>query len=82
MDGQRVLLSFIIPLYNCEKYIERCLRSISNIDLPEEDYEIVVVDDGSSDNGSIICKKYRETHPNLHLFQQKMQEHLLRETKD
>lgn len=71
MDGQRVLLSFIIPLYNCEKYIERCLRSISNIDLTEEDYEIVVVDDGSSDNGSIICKKYRETHSNLHLFQQK-----------
>lgn len=50
-----MLLSIIIPAYNAEKYIEKCLTSvISN----SSDVEIIVVNDGSSDKTEEICQKY------------------------
>lgn len=42
-------LSFIIPMYNAEKVIERTLRSILDANLPRDFYEVIVVDDGSTD---------------------------------
>lgn len=52
-------LSVIIPLYNCETVILRCLKSIDNID----DMEIIVVDDGSTDHGVDVVMDYAESHP-------------------
>lgn len=52
------LISIIIPIYNAEKSLNRCLESIKNqtyINL-----EILLIDDGSSDNSSKICKKFCE----------------------
>lgn len=49
-------VSIIIPAYNAEKYIEKCLESIKN-QLSEED-EILIIDDGSIDRTAEICKKY------------------------
>lgn len=51
------LLSIIIPAYNIEAYIAKCLDSLYNQDLPESDYEIIVVDDGSSDATAAEAKK-------------------------
>lgn len=45
-----VRLSIIIPLYNVESYIIQCLDSIYLQKLLEEEFEIIVVDDGSTDN--------------------------------
>lgn len=45
-----ILLSIIIPVYNVEKYIEKCIRSLYDQDLPQEQYEVIVVDDCSPDN--------------------------------
>lgn len=42
-------VSVVIPVYNQEKYIGRCLRSILNQSLARDDYEVVVIDDGSND---------------------------------
>lgn len=53
-----MFISFIIPLYNCEQYVERCLDSIADAQLNPNDYEIVVVNDGSTDHGPEICSKY------------------------
>lgn len=64
-------LSIVIPLYNKEKYIERCLKSLLNQDLPESDYEIVVVDDGSKDKGGELVEKMAETHRGIQFFRQK-----------
>lgn len=50
------LLSIIIPAYNCEKHIERCLDSLINQTYKE--LEIIVIDDGSSDNTYLLCEKY------------------------
>ena len=47
-------ISFIIPMYNAEKYIAACIESIQSQDLNMLGYEIVIVDDGSSDNGKNI----------------------------
>ena len=51
-------LSVIIPVYNSENYIDRCISSIMNQSYP--DLEIIIVDDGSTDKSLEICKKYAE----------------------
>jgi glycosyltransferase involved in cell wall biosynthesis len=55
-------LSVIIPAYNSEKYIERCLRSLQAQSLDESTFEIIVIDDGSTDATSKIIKtKFQKT---------------------
>lgn len=58
-------LSIIIPMYNAEKYIEACLDSILNSDLPKEEYEVIIVNDGSKDKGPEIAQEYCEKHDNF-----------------
>lgn len=65
-----MFLSFIIPLYNAERFISEALNSIYNISLDERDFEVVVIDDGSKDDGAEVVKKYARTHRNLRLIQQ------------
>lgn len=54
------LLSFIIPIYNREKLLEDCLKSVLNINSNE--YEIILVDDNSEDKSEEICKNYAKTY--------------------
>ena len=49
-------ISVIVPVYNVEKFIRRCLDSIRNQTL--KDLEIILVDDGSTDNSGVICDEY------------------------
>ncbi len=56
-----MLFSVLIPLYNAEKYIAECIDSVLAQDF--DDYEIVIVDDGSTDNGGKITDRYQEKHP-------------------
>ena len=44
-----MFLSFIVPVYNDETYLAECLRSLEEQDIPKKDYEILCVNDGSSD---------------------------------
>ena len=46
-------LSFIIPVYNSEKYIRKCVESITS--QTDRDFELILVNDGSKDNSGIIC---------------------------
>lgn len=55
--------SILIPVYNSEKYIEECLQSIFNQTI--NDYQIVLVDDGSTDNSGEICDRYKNKYPEL-----------------
>lgn len=43
-------LSIIIPIYNVEKYIERCAESVLNQNVPPSQYEVIFVNDGTKDN--------------------------------
>ena len=50
------LISVIVPIYNVEKYINRCIDSI--IEQTYTNLEIILVDDGSTDNSGSICDEY------------------------
>lgn len=54
-----VFLSIIVPIYNVENYIEKCIASI--IQNTSANFELILVIDGSPDNSISICKKYKET---------------------
>jgi len=51
-------ISVIIPIYNQEKFISRCLDSVEEQDYPKDNIEIIIVDDGSTDNSINIASKY------------------------
>lgn len=63
-----MLISFVIPIYNTAACLERCLDSIFNQSF--SDFEIVLVDDGSTDNGLAIAEGYTATHENMRVFSQ------------
>ena len=49
-----IKISIIVPAYNAEKYLERCLDSLVNQDLPTGEYEVIVINDGSTDRTEAI----------------------------
>ena len=72
MDNQ-LFLSIIIPVYNGEKYIEDCLNSCLTQDLDSDKYEIIVIDDGSTDNSVNIIEDYIKKHNNIYFIKNQHQ---------
>ncbi|MFA5499797.1 MAG: glycosyltransferase [Candidatus Omnitrophota bacterium] len=64
------ILSVVIPTYNRKDLLKECLESLFNQTYPKEDYEIVVVDDGSTDGTEEALKGLRAEHGNLRYFRQ------------
>lgn len=65
-------LSIIIPLYNAAEFIERCVASCADQGLGES-FEIIVVDDGSTDNSLAVAERLRDKYPMLRVFSQENQ---------
>jgi Glycosyltransferases involved in cell wall biogenesis len=61
-------LSIITPLYNTEKHIEKCINSVINLPLPKEEYEIIVINDGSTDDSRRIVESIAAENSNLILI--------------
>ena len=61
-------ISIIIPIYNQEKYLEDCLESVKNQDLDK--YEVILIDDGSTDNSKMICETFVKKNNNFRYFYQ------------
>lgn len=55
-------LSFVIPVYNVEKYLDQCLSSI--LEQATDAVEVVMIDDGSKDGSPAICDRYCQMYPN------------------
>ena len=56
-------IDFLIPAYNCEEYIEKCVKSIHSYHT--NDYNIIIYNDGSNDNTSDILMKLRNNNKNI-----------------
>ena len=62
------LISVIIPVYNVEKYLETCLRSVIN--QTYKNLEIILVDDGSRDNSLKICQAFKKQDKRINVYSQ------------
>lgn len=62
-------VSIIIPVYNCEKYIEACISSVLKI--TAYDWELILVDDGSKDSSGDICESFANKDSRISVYHQK-----------
>lgn len=66
---EKVKISIIVPVYNVEQYLEECLNSLINQTLIG--IEIIIVNDGSTDNSTFIINKYKNKYKNIKVINQK-----------
>jgi glycosyltransferase involved in cell wall biosynthesis len=58
-------ISVIVPIYNVEKYLPKCLESLAQQTLRPEDFEIILINDASPDNSYTIAKEFAKEHENV-----------------
>lgn len=63
-------LSIVIPVYNAEKYIDQCFETILRQGLDNDDFEVIVVNDGSTDSSVERCERWSSRIPNLQIISQ------------
>lgn len=66
--NKKPLISVIIPVYNVQDYLERCLNSVIN--QTYKNIEIILVNDGSKDNSQSICENYLKKYKNIRIINQ------------
>ena len=66
-----IKLSIIVPIYKVEQYLRKCVDSLLHQDLPQEEYEIILVDDGSPDHCGDICEEYAAKYAQVKVIHQK-----------
>ena len=62
-------ISVVVPVYNIEKYVARCIESLEKQTLRE--IEIIIIDDKSTDNSKTICEKYASKYSNIKIIEKK-----------
>lgn len=70
IDNLSILFSFIIPVYNGEQYISRCLSSIYSQGVNESLFEVIIIDDGSNDGTERLSNEKSQEHRNLTVIRQ------------
>ncbi|MER7838863.1 glycosyltransferase family 2 protein [Streptomyces sp. NPDC096040] len=66
----RVKVSVIVPVYNTGKYVDECAPSLLGQSLPADEYEVIYVDDGSTDDTLARLEKIAAAHPNVQVHTQ------------
>ena len=61
-------ISIVIPIYNCEKYLNECISSV--LEQTYKDFELILVDDGSKDESGAICDEYAKIDNRIHVIHQ------------
>lgn len=64
-------ISIIIPVYNVEQYLPQCIESVIN--QTYQNFELLLIDDGSTDLSGIICDRYARNDPRLKVYHQRNQ---------
>ena len=59
MMSDKVKISVVVPVYNVERYLSRCVKSI--VSQTYSNLEIILVDDGSTDNSGKLCDDFKDT---------------------
>ena len=59
-DQKLPFVSIVLPVFNEERYLESCLKTLGQIEYPKDKYEIITVDNGSTDNSLNIAKQYAD----------------------
>lgn len=66
-----MLLSIIIPVYNVEEFIQRCVDSVLQQSFPKSEYEILLINDGSTDKSPAICDEIAKKSENIKVYHKK-----------
>ena len=69
MDKEQPLISVIVPVYNVEKYLKKCVNSITS--QTYENLEILLVDDGSTDLSGQICNEFEKNDARIKVIHKK-----------
>lgn len=59
-------LSIIVPIYNAENYLHSCINSI--LSQTYQNFELLLINDGSTDHSKEICNEYANSNPSIHVF--------------
>lgn len=73
------MVSVIVPVYNAEKNLEKCIMSILNQSY--QDLELILINDGSKDGSGKICKRYAERDKRIRYIERRIKVHRLQGTK-
>lgn len=65
MSNNELMLSIIVPVYNVKKYINECLDSLISQDISDKEYEIICIDDGSTDGSRDILDEFANKYRNI-----------------
>src|SRR5699024_6931123 len=68
MENKDITLSILIPVFNTEEYLEECIDSLLHQNL--KDYEIIMINDGSTDSSKKIIHSYMEDYPFIRYYEQ------------
>lgn len=63
-------LSVIVPCYDIENYIDRCIRSLRDQDMGPDEYEIIIIDDGSTDGTASVAREHAAADPRVTVLTQ------------
>ena len=80
-ESDKIKVSIIVPVYNVEKYLRRCLDSLINQTLKE--IEIIIVNDGSTDDSLKICNEFEkiDIYRQLEMNLDRITEYIIKELK-
>ena len=62
------MVSIICPIFNEERYIEACIQSVLNQDMPAGSWELLLVDGGSTDRTRVLIQPYLEQYATIRLI--------------
>ena len=63
-----IIFSFVVPVYNVSEYLARCAESLCEQKFDKELYEVIFIDDGSTDNSGMLCDEIAKNYSNFFVF--------------